>query len=64
MIIFDEQKQILKKYNIDYENTSDIDDVLVALNLEIAEHFDPSLSYPDDEGQLLDELYTALYNQN
>lgn len=62
--ITDEDRKIIKKYNINIDNNMTIKDILILINLKI---LDVGLDYNDEineKGIELERLYDSIYYNN
>lgn len=61
--ITDKQKEILKKYKIDYKDFENVKDLLIEIDDEMTSHVDKN-DEPLAEFKELESLYDEIYNNN
>ena len=61
IILSQKQKEVLKRYNVD---TATFNRLLSTLDTEIGKRFDMKEDTLTDEGQMLQDLFDEIYNQN
>jgi len=61
--ITDKQKEILKKYKIDYKDFENVKDLLIEIDDEMTSHVDKN-DEPLAEFKELEVVYDEIYNNN